>query len=128
MPLAQFDERSPVNIAIKIDSGAGTGATLIYAPSISTTRLDHFFVTNSDTIDHVADLYLVVSGTTSLWGSFNIPHFALSVASVPLDILEAVGLAAGEGIVLGPATGLQINLAVAISSGFLQFVMLGGTV
>lgn len=129
MGLSQFDETFPVNVAYELGIGSTTVPHLIVNAAQGTIRVDKIWLTQDDTIDHVATLSYNSNYVNYPLGSVNVPAGAGHNGVPSIELLSAVLGSPNDGIVVawndGIAVGVELTMSGATTMGIAAF---GGTV
>ena len=115
--LQAFDETQPILGVTQFTNATGTGSQAVWASSTAAYRIDNILAMNNDTIDHVVNLYLHVSGSDYLIGSANVPTGTGTAGTPAIDVLAAALPAAVVGLPIQSTNGIYAAMAVAVTSG-----------
>jgi hypothetical protein len=126
--LSTFNETHPSNVAQVLDNALGTGTRTWDAPGFADWRVDAVFATNTDSIDHVVDVFYVATGTPVLWFSVNVPAGS-GVGSVPpVNLLAGLATPYNLGFPLTVYDSLQLaNEVSATVSGSVYVLVFEAT-
>lgn len=121
-----FDEVQPLNVAAKLDSGAGVAFVQILSAVGRDARIDSIYCFNTDAVDHAVELGFQPAGTNYQFVTVNVPHSTELVQNLPVDILAPFVNAAIGGLIVGGAQTLNIRVTVVCTTGAVYFLATGG--
>ena len=129
MGLTQFEETTPLNQVSSFVAASGLDKQYFGGANPTNGRVDSLFGINTDSIDHVVDLWYSGSGDFFLIGSANIPAGSGIHGVPPVDILTAIYGPATVQIVEGPNDNFSLSMEVAVTGAFVvNVVNFGGLV
>lgn len=127
MGLQNFDESNAFAQVRYIIAGTGTSIVDFTNSNGVPFRIDALVATNNDSIAHVVNVYYFDGATPGLLGSVSVPSGAGTLGTPGVDLLPAVLPASVVGLVCGPVSKIQGNVAVAVTGGnSVQVTALGG--
>jgi hypothetical protein len=127
MGIQTFDEILPSLLGVTFVNADGVTIKVVAGNSLQRLRCDGLIATNTDTIAHVARLYLNLAAVNYLLGSVSIPAGAGTLGAPGIDLIAGALPAAVSTIVLGPGQFLTLSMEVAVVATFTVAVAaLGG--
>ena len=128
MSLQAFDERIVLLYSRLFLPADGTALVTVAAANSGDRRLDACMVANRDTIPHVVNLQMTNGAILTQLGSLSVPAGQGYAGTPALDLFASVLPVGQVGLVLSPATTLQVSMSVAIVATFdVSVTMVGGS-
>jgi hypothetical protein len=122
-----FDEILPNPQGVTFVNADGTTIKVVAGQSLQRIRIDGLIATNTDTIAHVARLYINLAAVNYLLGSVSIPAGAGTLGAAGIDLLAGAIPGVDSTIALAPGQFLTVSMEVAVVLTFTVTVAsLGG--
>lgn len=127
MGLSIFDEQFPISKGNYLGDSDGTDPANLIGADQRPARVDHIWVTNNDTIDHVLTVSLHVGGSGYAIGSVTVPLGTGYAGVRCIDLIQELCDPAIDGIALKPGDAIYANNEVACNTGkVVTFASVGG--
>lgn len=127
MPIQKFSLVLPTHLHVQILAADITNLKQLFgAAGGSGLLFSQCLVTNTDGIDHKVDFWHTGAGINYLLGSIDVPA-GTGKAGVPaIDAVPLIFGASGDGFFDDNTTVCSASVEVAVVTGAVQFVLVGG--
>lgn len=127
MPNSIFNEERPVNYYVRLDDTQSETFVKLVETSDHCLRLDALLISNSDSIDHICEVYLNFNGPQLVVGTVNVPAGSGFSGVPPVDFCATSTPISLGGIVVSDYYDIYVFVRGVIGSATnIDFLAFGG--